>query len=155
MSVIKTIIMYSRFGVPQRNTLSCYREPYVKIIVLLLLDLFETFPNTYLKLSVLQLRFSTFLHGSQICIAGHIFSLAISLPSKHKDFELWLDQFKLQFLRGIYKLLKFEKGILGGITQAVKRYTKDNNKQMENHYDPDKKGHIFNIWMQETFKCGQ
>ena len=31
----------------------------------------------------------------------------------------------------------FEKGIRGGITQAVKRYVKANNKYMKDSYNPD------------------
>ena len=34
-------------------------------------------------------------------------------------------------------LLMFEKGIWGGIIQAVKRYAKANNKYMEDLYNPD------------------
>ena len=34
-------------------------------------------------------------------------------------------------------LLMFERGIRGGITQAVKRYTKANNKYMKDLYSPD------------------
>ena len=34
-------------------------------------------------------------------------------------------------------LLMFEKGIRGGITQAVKRYVKANNKYMKDLYNPD------------------
>ena len=34
-------------------------------------------------------------------------------------------------------MLIFEKGILGGITQAVKRYAKANNKYMNELYNPD------------------
>ena len=34
-------------------------------------------------------------------------------------------------------LLTFEKGIRGGITQAVKRYVKANNKYMKDLYNPD------------------
>ena len=33
--------------------------------------------------------------------------------------------------------LMFEKGIRGGITQAVKRYVKANNKYMKDLYNPD------------------
>ena len=34
-------------------------------------------------------------------------------------------------------LLMFEKGIRGGITQPVKRYSKGNNKYMKDLYNPD------------------
>ena len=36
-------------------------------------------------------------------------------------------------------LLMVEKGIRGGITQAVKRYAKANNKYMKDLYNPDEK----------------
>ena len=36
-------------------------------------------------------------------------------------------------------MLIFEKGILGGITQAVKRYAKANNKYMNDLHNPDEK----------------
>ena len=36
-------------------------------------------------------------------------------------------------------LLMVEKGIQGGITQAVKRYAKANNKYMNDLYNPDEK----------------
>ena len=36
-------------------------------------------------------------------------------------------------------LLMFEKGIRGGITLAVKRYAKTNNKYMKDQYNPDEK----------------
>ena len=34
-------------------------------------------------------------------------------------------------------LLMFEKSIRGGITQAVKRYVKANNRYMNDLYNPD------------------
>ena len=48
----------------------------------------------------------------------------------------------------------FEKDISGEIIQAAKRYTKANNKQMEDQYNPDKKAHIFNTQMQAISKGG-
>ena len=37
-------------------------------------------------------------------------------------------------------LLMVENGIRGGITKAVKRYAKSNNKYMKDLYNPDEKG---------------
>ena len=39
----------------------------------------------------------------------------------------------------------FEKGIRGGITQAVKRYAKANNKYMSDLYNPDE--HISSVFV--------
>ena len=48
-----------------------------------------------------------------------------------------------------------EKGIRGGITQVVKRYTKANNKYMSDLYNPDEESiYIISTWMQTTFTVG-
>ena len=56
---------------------------------------------------------------------------------RHKDYELCPDGLRLELLKDIDILLMFEKVIRGGITQAVKRYTKANNKYMKGLYNPD------------------
>ena len=47
------------------------------------------------------------------------------------------NEFRLELLTDIDMLLMFEKGTRGGITQAVKRYAKANNKYMKDLDNPD------------------
>ena len=54
-----------------------------------------------------------------------------------KDCELCPDEFRLELLTDLDMLLMVEKGIGGGITQAVKCYGKTNNKYMKGLYNPD------------------
>ena len=61
-----------------------------------------------------------------------------------KDRELCPDEFRLEVLTDIDMLLMIEKGIRSGITQAVKRYAKANNKYMKELYNPDE----FSIYLQ-------
>ena len=56
---------------------------------------------------------------------------------KRKDCKVYPDEFRLELLTDMDMLLMFEKGIRGGITQAVKRYVKANNRYMNDLYNPD------------------
>ena len=49
------------------------------------------------------------------------------------------NEFWLELLTDIDMWLMVEKGIWGGITQAVKRYARANNKYMKDLYNPDEK----------------
>ena len=52
-------------------------------------------------------------------------------------------------------LLMIEKGIHGGITQAVCRYFQSNNKYMNKKYDQLKNQHIFSIMILIACMLGQ
>ena len=56
-----------------------------------------------------------------------------------KDCESYPDEFSLELLTDIDMLLMIEKGIRGGITQAVKCYARANNKYMNDLCNPDEK----------------
>ena len=52
------------------------------------------------------------------------------------DCKLCLKDFRLGMFTGIGMLLIFEKGIRGGISQPVKRYSKASNKHIKDLYNP-------------------
>ena len=56
---------------------------------------------------------------------------------RRKDCNVCSDEFRLELLTDIDMLLMFEKGILGGITQAVKRYAWACKKYMKDLYNPN------------------
>ena len=70
--------------------------------------------------------------------------------------EICPDEFRLELLTDIEMLLMFGKGIRGGITQAVKRSVKANNKYMKGLYNPDEESMYTTFaCMQTTFTDGQ
>ena len=56
---------------------------------------------------------------------------------RRKDCKSCPDEFRLELLTDIDMLLIVQKGIRGGITQAVKRYAKVNNKYRKDLYNPN------------------
>ena len=87
-----------------------YHDHYLKKDVLLLADVFEKFIDTCLKVHVLD--------------PCHYFS------SRGLSWDAMLN------ITGIDMYLLIEKGLRGGISYIAKRYSKANNKNMEN-YEPN------------------
>ena len=96
-----------------------YHDHYLKKDVLLLADVFEKFIGTCLK-----------YYGLDPC---HYFSS----PGLSWDAMLKMTDIKLEKISDIDKYLFIEKGLRGGISYIAKRYSKANNKDM-NDYDLQK-----------------
>ena len=124
----------------EEKTLGCYHDTYLQTDVLLLTDVFETFQNTCLKNYKLDPAHFYTPPG----LAWQVLFETAAENCEHeigrKDCELYPDEFRLELLADIDMLLMAEKGIRYGITQAVKRYAKANNKYMKDLYNPDEKG---------------
>ena len=122
-----------------KRTLGDYHDLYLMTDVLLLADVFETFRETCLKHYKLDpahfytapgLAWKAALkHAAEYCEheddAGNF--------KKRRDCDKCPNEFRLELLMDIDMLLMFEQGIRGGITQAVKRYVKANNKYMSDY----------------------
>ena len=127
------------WNIMEEKTLGEYHNVYLKTDVLLLADVFETFRETCIKHYKLDpahfytapgLAWKAALkHAAEYCEheddAGNF--------KKRRDCEKCPNEFQLELLTDLDMLLMFEKGIRGGITQAVKRYAKANNKYMSNY----------------------
>lgn len=56
---------------------------------------------------------------------------------KHRDFLLWLDEFRIEHLRDMYMLVVDEKGVCREINQAVRLNAKAHNPFMGDHNNAD------------------
>ena len=121
----------------EKKTLGCYHDTYLKTDALLLADVFETFRNTCLKNYKLDPAHFYTAPGLAWEALLKMAAVYCEHEKRRKDCGLCPNEFRLELLMDIDMLLMFEKGIRGGITQAVKRYAKANNKYMEDLYNPD------------------
>ncbi|XP_057292573.1 uncharacterized protein LOC130621288 [Hydractinia symbiolongicarpus] len=96
-----------------------YHDIYLTTDVLLLVDVFETFGGVCLDNYKLD--------------PAHFYSA----PSWAWKAALKYTGIRLELLTDLHMLLMFEKCIRGGITQAVHRYAKANNKYMGDRYNQD------------------
>ena len=115
----------------EKKTLGCYHDTYIKTDVLLLADVFKTFRNTCLghyKLDPAHFYTAPGLSWQALLKTAAEYC---QHEKRRKDCELCPDEFRLELLTDIGMLLMVEKGIRSGITQAVKRYVKANNKYMK------------------------
>ena len=121
----------------EKKALGCYHDTYLKADVSLLADVLETFRNTCLKNYKLD-------PGHFNTAPGLVWQALLKTAAeycehekKHKECRVCPDEFRLELLTDTDMLLMFENSIRGGITQAVKRYAKTNNKFMNDLYNPD------------------
>ncbi|XP_057290234.1 uncharacterized protein LOC130612919 [Hydractinia symbiolongicarpus] len=96
-----------------------YHDIYLVAHVLILTDIFHSFRNVYLDQYKLD--------------PAHFYSA----PGLAWKAALKYTKIKLELLTDPDMLLMFEKGIQGGITQAVHRYAIANNKYMGDQYVPE------------------
>ena len=125
----------------EKKTLGCYHDTYLKTDVLLLADVFETFWNTCLK----NYKLDPAHFYTALGLAWQPLLKTASEYCEHEkrrkvhNCELCPDEFRLELLTNIDMLLMVEKGVQGGITQAVKRYARANNKCMKDLYNPEER----------------
>ena len=111
----RTQKVWEEFGI---RDLGDYHNLYLKTDVVLLADVFEAFRSTCLRHYSLD--------------PAHFYTspgLAWKACLKHTGI-------KLELLTNPDMLLMFERGIRGGITQAVRKYASANNKYMRDRFDP-------------------
>ena len=114
--------VWKEFGI---HNLRDYHDLYLRTDVVLLANVYEAFTDTCLKHYKLD--------------PVHFYTspwLAWKACLKHTGI-------KLELLTDPDMLLIFERGIRGGITQAVRKYASANNKYMRDRFNPKSKAAIF------------
>ena len=120
------------WNIMEKKTLGCFHDTYLKTDALLLVDIFEAFRNTCLKNYKLDpAHFYT--------APGWAWQALWKTAAEYYEHIPHPDEFRLELLTDIDMLLVVEKGIRGGITQAVKHYAKANNNYMKDLYSQDEK----------------
>ena len=128
----------------EKKTLGCYHDTYLKTDVLQLSDVFEAFRDTCLKNCGLD---PTHFYTAPGLAWQALLKTAVGYcehKKRRKKCELCPDEFRPELLTNLDMLLMVEKGIRGGITQAVKHYVRANNKYKKGLYNPDE----LNIYLQ-------
>ena len=121
----------------EKKILGCYHDIYLKTDVLLLADVFETFRNTCLNNYKLDPAHFYTAPGLAWQALRRTATEYCEHEKRRKGCELCPDEFRFELLTDIDMLLMVKKGIRGGITQAVRRYTQANNKYMKDLYNLD------------------
>ena len=106
------------------KSLGEYDDLYLKTDVLLLANVFETFRKTCLEHYALD--------------PAHFYTS----PGLAWKACLKMTRVRLELLTDPDMLLMFERGTRGGITQAVHRYARANNKYMGEKFNPGKESHF-------------
>ena len=109
--------VWNEFGV---HNIGDYHDLYLRTDVLLLANIFEAFRDTCLRHYSLD--------------PAHFYMV----PGLAWKSCLKKTVVRLELLTDPDMLLMFERGIRGGITQAVHRYASANNKYMGDLYDPSR-----------------
>ena len=114
-----------------------YHDVYLATFFLLLADVIETFRNTCLKNYKLDPAHFYTAPGLAWQALLKTASEYCEDEKRRKECKVSPDEFRLELFTDIDMLLMVEKGIRGGISQAVKRYDKANNKYMKELCNPD------------------
>ena len=116
------------WGVFEIRNWGKYHDLYVQSDTLLLADVFESFRNISLG------------------IYGHDPAYFVSAPGLAWQACLKETKVELELLTDYDMLLMIEKGIRGGICQAVHRYAKANNKYLKNYDKNNESSYIEYLW---------